>query len=783
MSHSGMALNGSYDYRLVALSVLIAVMASYAALDLAARVTAAHGRARFAWLWGGATAMGTGIWSMHYIGMLAFSLPVPVVYDWPTVLVSLLAAVFTSAIALFIVSRQRMGTAAALVGSVIMGAGIATMHYTGMAAMRLPAMCHYSTTLVVLSVILAIVISLVALWLTFRLRNDTKGKWLPKIASAAIMGAAIPVMHYTGMAAAGFTFTNETSDLLHAVSVSSLGITGITIVTFMVLGLAVMTSVLDRRFSVLESSEERLRLIINTALDAVVTTNADGLITNWNSEAERTFGWSSQDALGRRLSETIMPEPYRADYDRNLQRFFQTGDGRTLRQRTEMAALRRDGHQFPVEVSTSPINWGGQWIFSSFIRDITENKRAQEELLNAKQAAEDANRAKSAFLANMSHELRTPLNAIIGYSEMLEEETRESGETAAVGDLQKIQSAGKHLLSLINDILDLSKIEAGKMGLHLETFDVAQMVEELVSTVHPAVEKNHNIIQIEVSKNAGEMHADPTKVRQILLNLLSNSCKFTEKGAISLKVERSTIGSQDYLRFQVSDTGIGITAKHKENLFREFAQADTSISRKYGGTGLGLAISYRFIQMMRGTISVDSKPGQGSTFVVQLPAQVTLESGDSERSNALAEPPATLDPAQQDRGTVLVIDDDPVVRDLMSRSLAKLGLRTASAKRGAEGLELAKKLRPLLITLDVMMPEIDGWNVLKELKASPETADIPVIMVTIVDNEPMGVGLGASGYLIKPVDRDRLSVLVEKYGLRGSNERNASKVPEPALHN
>lgn len=781
MSQIGMAMNGSYDYRLVALSVVIAVMASYAALDLAARVTATHGRVRFAWLWGGATAMGTGIWSMHYIGMLAFSLPVSVVYDWPTVLVSLLAAIFTSAIALFIVSRQKMGMAAALGGSVIMGAGIATMHYTGMAAMRLPAMCHYSTTLVVLSVILAIVISLVALWLTFRLRNDTKGKWLPKIASAAIMGAAIPVMHYTGMAAAGFTFTNEASDLSHAVSVSSLGVTGITIVTFMVLGLAVMSAVMDRRFSVLESSEERLRLIINTALDAVVTTNADGLITNWNSEAERTFGWSPQEALGRRLSETIMPQPYRADYDRNLQRFFQTGDGRLLRQRTEMAALRRDGHEFPVEVSTSPIKWGGQWIFSSFIRDITENKRAQEELLNAKRAAEDANRAKSSFLANMSHELRTPLNAIIGYSEMLEEETRESGETAAVGDLQKIQAAGKHLLSLINDILDLTKIEAGKMGLHLETFDVAQMVEELVSTVQPAVEKNRNTMQVEISKSAGKMHADPTKVRQILLNLLSNSCKFTEKGVISLKVERPTIGDQDWLRFQVSDTGIGIAAKHKENLFREFAQADTSISRKYGGTGLGLAISYRFIQIMRGTISVNSEPGQGSTFTVQLPVQVTLESDESERSNALAETPATLDPAQQDRGTVLVIDDDPVVRDLMSRSLAKLGLRTAAARRGAEGLELAKKLRPLLITLDVMMPEMDGWNVLKQLKGDPETSEIPVIIVTIVDNEPMGLRLGASGYLIKPVDRDRLTVLVEKYGLRASNGRNASMIPEHAV--
>ena len=201
------------------------------------------------------------------------------------------------------------------------------MHYTGMAAMRLPAMCHYSPALVTLSVVLAIVISLVALWLTFRFRNDAKGKWMPKIASALLMGAAIPVMHYTGMAAAGFTSSAVQPSLSHAVSVSSLGVTGITIVTFMVLGLALVTSVIDRRFSVLESSEERLRLIINTAMDAVVTMNAEGLITNWNSEAERTFGWSSRELLGRRLSDIILPQRSRENFEQNLQRFLKTSEG------------------------------------------------------------------------------------------------------------------------------------------------------------------------------------------------------------------------------------------------------------------------------------------------------------------------------------------------------------------------------------------------------------------------------------------------------------------------
>ncbi|HEY2462386.1 MAG TPA: MHYT domain-containing protein [Candidatus Acidoferrum sp.] len=718
--------------------------------------------------------MGTGIWSMHYIGMLAFNLKIPVLYDWPTVLLSLLAAVFASGIALFVVSRKRMGWLAAMVGSVIMGAGIAAMHYIGMEAMRLTAMCHYSFPIVVLSVVLAIVISLVALWLTFRLRDDVKEKWATKIASALVMGSAIPIMHYTGMAAASFTTTGEAPDLSHAISVSSLGITGITIVTFMVLGLAVLTSVMDRRFSILESSEERLRLIINTALDAVITMNADGLITNWNSEAEKIFGWSSWEVQGRRLSEIILPVRHRLEHDRTFERFLATGEGMKLRERTETTALHRDGHEFPAEVSISPVKFDGQWIFSSFIRDITEHKRAEKELLDAKQAAEDANRAKSIFLANMSHELRTPLNAIIGYSEMLEEETQELGKESVVRDLQKIQSAGKHLLTLINDILDLSKIEAGKMGLHLENFDVARMIEEIASTVQPAVAKNANTLQVNVVKNAGEMHADPTKLRQILLNLLSNSCKFTDHGTITLSVDRKTIDHRDWLQFEVRDTGIGITTEQRENLFQEFSQADTSISRKYGGTGLGLAITDRFIQIMRGTIHVDSQPGRGSTFTILLPAEVVLESGEPERSQLPAAIAAACEPIRPDQDTILVIDDDAAVRELMLRSLTKLGFHVVTVESGAEGLRIAREVHPLLITLDVMMPEMDGWRVLKQLKADPELANIPVIMVTVVDNAPAGVDLGASSYLIKPVDRDRLAVLVEQCrATRGAGQKGA----------
>src|SRR5256885_11061726 len=221
-------------------------------------------------------------------------------------------------------------------------------------------------------------------------------------------------------------------------------------------------------------------------------------------------------------------------------------------------------------------------------KEIQYRKETQEELLKAKHAAEEASRAKSTFLANMSHELRTPLNAIIGYSEMLEEETRESGKSDSVQDLRKIQSAGKHLLALINDVLDLSKIEAGKMGLHLENFEVPVLIDEMITTLQPAAAKNNNKTHVRIAENVGVMRADVTKVRQILFNLLSNACKFTERGTISVEVDQDRFEGQDCVRFRVSDTGIGITSQQKENLFHEFSQADASISRKYGGEGVGM---------------------------------------------------------------------------------------------------------------------------------------------------------------------------------------------------
>jgi signal transduction histidine kinase/DNA-binding response OmpR family regulator len=403
-----------------------------------------------------------------------------------------------------------------------------------------------------------------------------------------------------------------------------------------------------------------------------------------------------------------------------------------------------------------------------------DRQQVATDLQAAKERAETANRSKSQFLANMSHELRTPLNAIIGYSEMLQEDAADAGHEVFIPDLEKIHRAGKHLLGLINDILDLSKIEAGRMDLYLETFDLPSLIQEVVSTVQPLTQQHNNTLIVHNSDALGRMYADLTKVRQNLFNLLSNASKFTENGTITLTIEKTddkqlqaepaiaALGAQlpagPYVRFTVADTGIGITEEQRSRLFQAFTQADPSTTRKYGGTGLGLAITQRFCQMMGGDIAVVSEVGKGSTFTFWIPTVVK----DPKTSIALRRTEAETE-AQCRSGTILVVDDDPIVHVMMRHFLTKEGFRVEFATHAQEALQLARELRPTAITLDVMLPSTDGWELLATLKDDPDLAPIPVIMMTVLDEKTVGYTLGVSDYLLKPIDRKQLVSILNKY--------------------
>lgn len=507
----------------------------------------------------------------------------------------------------------------------------------------------------------------------------------------------------------------------------------------------------------LQEAEEKYRSIFENAADGIFQTAPNGEYISANPALAQIYGYASPADLIANLSHSIDTQLYvnpnrRAEFINLIEQHGMVSD-------FESQIYRRDGQVIWISENGRLVRdeTGKPLYYEGIVKDISDRKRAAEEIFQAKEAAEAANRAKSQFLANMSHELRTPLNAIIGYSEMLQEDAEAGGYSEVIPDLQKIYCAGKHLLGLINDILDISKIEAGRMDLYLETFNLQELIQEVAATIQPLMEKRHNTFEVHCAADLTTMHSDLTKVRQILLNLLSNASKFTENGTITFTAQSPTTS----VLFTVSDTGIGMTADQVAKLFQPFTQADASTTRKYGGTGLGLVISQRFCQMMGGEITVSSEPGQGSTFTVHLPLHITEH--PIEVPTTVEVDRAALLPDTLERTTVLVIDDDPSVRDLMVRYLSKEGFRVETAANGQEGLYLAQTLHPDAITLDVMMPKMDGWSVLSALKTTPDLADIPVIVLTMVDDKHRGFALGAADYLTKPIDYKRLATLLNKY--------------------
>jgi PAS domain S-box-containing protein len=767
-----------FNLGLVFLSYLVAVTASHVTLLLAARVRDPHSTRWRLWVASGGFAMGIGIWSMHFVATLALKLPIRVLYDLSLTALSWVFAIVACSAAFIVLRRLTGKHREFLLPGALIGLGIASMHYTGDASMRLSPGIRYDPALFVASIVIAIGAATAALWIAFHLAKQRAV--FTNFVAALVMGAAVVGMHFVAVAAAkfhpdaiclaagprldeewmaytigGFTFVILTATILLSAYDARLSSAIASGAEKLRQANELLERRVEERTQTLAREEARKDAILRTSLDCIISMDERGCIAEWNPAAERTFGIVRERALGRSLAALIIPERLRPAYQAGLTRYLGTGDHSVIGQRIELSALRASGEEFPVEVAITVTQAGDERLFTAHLRDITERRRAEQELRASRDAARAGSQAKSAFVATMSHEIRTPMNAIIGMLELLSysELSAEQREMLAAA-----RDSSRSLLTLIDGVLDFSKIEVGKLEIHPEACSVARLVDGVKATFkHAASGKGLRLTQ-HLDPALWTAHLlDPSRLRQILSNLVSNAVKFTQAGTVRLEVKvLETTEARQGLRFSVQDTGIGMSVETQRRLFEPFRQGESDTSRRYGGTGLGLVISRQLIELMGGTIQVTSTEGVGTRVAVTLAAERASPSATrdgAESSNGEHAPVAVRAPA----GTkLLIVDDHPVNLAMLKRQLQVLGLDADTAASGTEALAKWRRDGHQLMILDLQMPGMDGYSVARAIRAEQDQARRPTVVAFTANSHSEALDkcleAGMDDYLTKPAE-------------------------------
>ncbi|HET8596440.1 MAG TPA: MHYT domain-containing protein [Castellaniella sp.] len=743
-------VQGAYDPGLVFLSLLVPVCLSLMALHTAQIALSTQSRAyRHIAIGMGGIALGGGIWSMHFIGMLAFTLPAPVRYDFTLTLLSLLPGWAASWLALYMLSRPQLPRGLLAVSGGLMGAGIGLMHYTGMMAMVTPLRMRYDPALFGLSIVVAVALAMLALWIRFGLQQTRLDPRLRFLLSGVIMGVAIAGMHYTGMAAVRFLGVPQMAD--HSIRVDAaygaLALTSVAI-TIGVL-VAALNGLIHTRelYREMELSKSRLRAIVDTAVDAIITIDGVGTVQEFSPSAERLFGYAAAEVVGRNV-KMLMPEPYHSEHDGYLSRYHATGEAHIIGTGREVTGRHKDGHHMPVRLAVGRVDLSGQdRLYVGMLTDISDRQALEASLREAAERAEQAAAAKTRFLANMSHEIRTPMNSIIGFAELLQQTDLTAVQRS---HLDAICQSSRTLLRLINDILDTTKFEHGRLELETRDFSLKALAHQIESSLRLGAQARQLSLSTEYPSDMPEyFQGDTLRLLQIFTNLVGNAIKFTETGGVTV-----VFAYEDAMvHVQVRDTGIGMTPEQVATIFEPFTQADASISRRFGGTGLGTTIARQLVQLMRGRLEVDSAPGRGSTFHVWLP----LPPGKPPAAMAGPDPDVELPPLR-----VLIADDVEQNLELLTLILQSRGHQVVAAHDGEEAVRKFLDGGFDVILMDVHMPGTDGLQAARLIRQHERVrglASTPVIALTasvMARDRREARQAGMDGFAVKPLDVPRL---------------------------